>query len=43
MKVCYTNPSERTTKRLDSGDPTLKHLTNIEGFMVTASTEGATA
>ena len=24
----YTNPSERMTKRLDSGDPTLKHLNN---------------
>jgi len=33
----YTNPSERMTKRLDSGDPTLKHLNNIDGFMVTAS------
>jgi hypothetical protein len=39
----YTNPSERMTKRLDSGDPTLKHLNNIDGFMITPSTEGTIA
>ena len=39
----YANPSERMTKRLDSGDPTLTHLNNIDGFMITASTERAIA
>jgi hypothetical protein len=31
------------TKRLDSADPTLEHLNNIDGFIVTVSTEGAIA